>query len=221
MKRTVVIAAAGSGRRLAADLPKCMIKINNHYIFEYLLKAFEQYDEIRMVVGYKAEMVAEAVSAVSKDVVLITNKDYDKSSGPLQSLFLGSAGLTGKVLYSVGDVIYSRSSAAALYMESAGEDEFVTITGNISENPIFADVQSGCRLVQLDRRIVSEFEFAGSAFIDSSKIENKDSFFFEQLNHYMPLKTITIERLEVDTKADFSFAEKAVSENPDQYDFWK
>jgi len=221
MNRTVVLAAAGSGRRLASELPKCMIKIGGRYIFEYQLKAFEAFDEIRMVIGYKADMVAEAVLAVSKNVVLIENKDFDKSSGPLQSFFLGCEGLTGKVLFSVGDVLYCRNSSAVLFKECVGDGEFVTITSNISEEPIFADVQGGSRLMRLSRETISEFEFAGSAFVDCSKVVNKGTYFFEQLNHYMPLKAISVERLEVDTSADLVSAEKAVAQNPEQYDFWK
>jgi len=218
--RTVVIAAAGAGRRLSAESPKCMIKIGDHYILEYLLKAFEQFNEIRMVIGYKAEIIVKAASAIRKDIVFINNDSFDKSSGPLQSFYLGSIGLTGKVMYSVSDVIYSRNSAIRLFNEYTDNDEFVTVTKNISENPIFANVNNDSFLVQLSHDITSEFEFAGSAFIDCSKIENKQSFLFEQLNNYMPLRVVPIERLEIDTKRDLMIAEKTVSDFPEQYNFW-
>ena len=221
MKRTIVIAVAGTGHRLDATSPKCMIKINGYYIFEYLLRAFEKFDEIRMVTGYNSDMVVEAVSAVRKDIVFINNEAYSQSSAPLQSFFLGSIGLIGKVLYSVGDTIYSRNSAATLFRECSGEDEFVTITPKTSENPIYASMHNDSSLVQLSRSVVSESEFAGAAYIDCSKVINKQSYFFEQLNHYMPLKTISIDRLEVDTRSDLAFAEKIVSQNPEQYDFWR
>ena len=47
MKKTVIIAAAGSGSRLGFGLPKCLVKIGGHAIFEYQLKAFEWADDIR------------------------------------------------------------------------------------------------------------------------------------------------------------------------------
>lgn len=59
MKKTVIIAAAGSGSRLGFGLPKCLVKIGGHAIFEYQLKAFEWADEIRMVVGCASERVID------------------------------------------------------------------------------------------------------------------------------------------------------------------
>jgi choline kinase len=221
MKRTVVLAVAGTGNRLATGLPKCMIKIAGRHIFEYQLKAFEIFDEIRMVVGYKADMVKKTVTAIKKDIVFIENKDYLESSSPLYSFFLGKTGLEGKVLFSVGDIIYSFDSAKKLFNECSGEDEFIGITSNITENPIFADVQKDSFLIGLSREKKSNFEFAGSAFIDCSKVENNKTFFFEQLNHYMPFKVMTVERLEVDTKKDFADAENMILKNPDKYNFWK
>ena len=87
MKKTVIIAAAGSGSRLGFGLPKCLVKIGGHAIFEYQLKAFEWADEIRMVVGYMAEEVIHRVSSINSDVIFVKNQDYLKTT-TLQSNFL-------------------------------------------------------------------------------------------------------------------------------------
>ena len=84
LKKIVVIAAAGKGNRLGAGMPKCLVEINGHAIFEYLLKAFEWADEIRMVVGYKAELVKEKVQAINLSVKFIENREYE-TTNTLQS----------------------------------------------------------------------------------------------------------------------------------------
>ena len=54
-------------------LPKCLIKVGGHAIFEYQLKAFEWADEIRMVVGYMSKEVIRQVSAIAPSGVSTSN----------------------------------------------------------------------------------------------------------------------------------------------------
>ena len=110
MKKTVIIAAAGNGSRLGGKLPKCLVQVGGHAIFEYQLKAFSWADEIRMVVGYMAEEVIRQVSAISPDVVFIKNLDYLNTT-TLQSNFLGAKGLKENVLFIDGDILVDRMTA--------------------------------------------------------------------------------------------------------------
>lgn len=113
MKKTVVIAAAGKGSRLGAGLPKCLIEVNGHAVFEYQMKALQWTDEIRMVVGYRAEEVIRRVSAVNDKVVFVWNEDYAKTT-TLQSNFLGAEGIREKALFIDGDMLLCRGTGGAL-----------------------------------------------------------------------------------------------------------
>lgn len=89
MKKTVIIAAAGIGGRLGAGLPKCLVNVCGHMIFEYQLRAFEWADDIRIVVGYQAETVVRKISAVAPNVKFIHNKMFS-TTNLRQSYFLGA-----------------------------------------------------------------------------------------------------------------------------------
>ena len=51
------------GSRLGFGMPKCLVEVKGHRIFEYQLEALDWADEIRMVVGYHADEVVKQVSA--------------------------------------------------------------------------------------------------------------------------------------------------------------
>ena len=91
MKKTVIIAAAGVGSRLGAGIPKCLVEVNGHAIFEYQLRAFSWADEIRMVVGYHGDEVIGRISALAPQVKFIHNREYS-TTNLRQSYYLGAQG---------------------------------------------------------------------------------------------------------------------------------
>ena len=76
MKNIVIIAAAGVGSRLGAGIPKCLVEVGGHAVFEYQLRAFSWADEVRMVVGYHGDEVVKRVSAFAPQVKFIHNQPW-------------------------------------------------------------------------------------------------------------------------------------------------
>lgn len=215
MKKTVVIAAAGVGNRLGLKQPKCLVPVNGVPIFQYQLKAFEGFDEIRMVVGYKAEEVIDAVSAIRSDVIFIKNNDFH-STTTLQSMYLGARGLVGRVLFIDGDMILSRNTATKVFLACESGYEFIGVASDISEEPVYAGVEDDAvTWFGYDKK--AEFEWANLACIDCSKLEYKKTHFFVQLAKFLPVKAIEIERLEVDTPSDFEVATTKIRDNPGKF----
>ena len=218
MKKIVVIAAAGKGNRLGAGLPKCLVEVNGHAIFEYLLKAFEWADEIRMVVGYKAEEVIKKVSSVNPKVVFIRNDQYAETT-TLQSNFLGVEGLQQKVLFIDGDMIISRQTAECLRLEYEKDIEFVGVARDISEEPVYAKVENG-EVIWFDYNRQADGEWANVALLHSNRLEYNKTHFFVQIEKILPLKAVDIERLEVDTVADYEYAKKMTIEASQKFGYW-
>jgi len=215
MKKIVVIAAAGVGNRLGLRLPKCLVRVNGFPIFLYQLKTFEKFDEVRMVVGYNAEEVIAAVSAVRSDVVFIRNNDFD-STTTLQSMYLGAQGITGRALFIDGDMILSRKTAEEIFSACERGHEFIGVASHISEEPVYAGVENNA-VAWFSYEKKAEFEWANLAYIDCSKLEYNKTHFFVQLEKYLPIKAIEIERIEVDTPADLESTESAVRNNPGKF----
>lgn len=215
MRKTVVIAAAGVGKRLGYGSPKCLVQVNGFPVFQYQLKAFEKFDEIRMVVGYHSEDVIAAVSAIRSDVIFVKNDDFN-STTTLQSMYLGAQGITGKVLFVDGDMILSRNTAEEVFLACERGDEFIGVASDISEEPVYAGVENNA-VAWFSYERKAEFEWANLAYIDCSKLEYNKTHFFVQLEKYLPVKAIEIQRLEVDTLADLESAEEAVRDDPEKF----
>lgn len=219
MKKIVVIAAAGKGNRLGAGMPKCLVEINGHAIFEYLLKAFEWADEIRMVVGYKAELVKEKVQAINLSVKFIENREYE-TTNTLQSNYLGMKGTKDLVLFIDGDMIISKKTSKYLLDKYNENEECIGVTKDISEQPVFAEVQE-CKVQGFDYEKRTEFEWANIALLNPNKLEYLPTYFFTQIQKFLPIDSLEVERLEVDTRSDLEYTERQISEHPEKYDYWK
>lgn len=216
MKKTVIIAAAGSGTRLGAGIPKCLIKIGGRAIFEYQLKAFEWADEIRMVVGYMAEEVIQRVSAINPNVVFIKNPDYS-STTTLQSNFLGAQGLKGNTLFIDGDMLIDQATARQLLKEYESGIPFVGVSHELSEIPVYTGVENGqVQWFSFDR--YAEYEWANIAMVDPQELEYNPTHFYVQLEKILPIRAVSVKRLEVDTPEDLQHAERMVSTHAADYE---
>jgi bifunctional UDP-N-acetylglucosamine pyrophosphorylase / glucosamine-1-phosphate N-acetyltransferase len=63
-RRVAVVLAAGKGTRMKSELPKVLIEVLGRPMIHYVLDALEEtgVDEVLVVVGYRAELVREALA---------------------------------------------------------------------------------------------------------------------------------------------------------------
>lgn len=219
MKKTVIIAAAGKGSRLGAGLPKCLVEVNGHAIFEYQLRAFHWADEIRMVVGYRSEEVIARVSAVDSRVVFVQNQDYAGTT-TLQSNFLGARDMEGKALFIDGDMVISRRTSEALHQAYERGEDFIGVARELSEEPVYVGLEDG-RVQWFSYDRPSSYEWANAALLDVKGLTYQKTHFYVQLEKYLPTKALVVDRLEVDTPKDLRYAERRIAACRDDYDFWR
>lgn len=218
MKKIVIIAAAGVGSRLGAGLPKCLVAVNGHAIFEYQLQAAAWADEIRMVVGYKMDAVIQRVSAVNPNVIFVQNKDFS-TTNLRQSYFLGAQGVEGKALFLDGDTIIGRTASRLLLQACEKGEDYIAVTRAQTKDPIYAGVQEGkVRWFSYGRP--SEYELANAAFLSTDKLKYENTLFYVQLEEYLPTKALLLDGLEVDTPEDLRRAEAVIAQQPVEYHFW-
>ena len=60
---SIVISCAGMGTRLGLGCTKALVEIEGKTLIERQLEILKDYDDIRVVVGYQAEQVIDAVNA--------------------------------------------------------------------------------------------------------------------------------------------------------------
>lgn len=207
--KCVVIAAAGIGKRLGRGVPKCLIELNGYPVYEYQLKLFRNADEIRMVVGFEDERVIKEVTRSRRDVIFVRNPAFETTS-TLQSMFLGCRGVKGKCLFIDGDMIVSEQSFCNIEKQCEQDTEFIGVTTDISEDPVYAAVRDGW-VDGFCRQGRSQYEWANIAYVDSSRLQYLNTHFYVQLQKYLPLKAVEVERLEIDTPHDLEHAEKILA----------
>ena len=106
-----VILAAGVGRRLHAltqNLPKCLIPIGGKTLLSRYLNNLEQVgiSHVTIVVGYKEELIREAVAAWSGSlpVDFLVNEQYER--GSIGSLWVARHALDDDTLIMDADVLF-------------------------------------------------------------------------------------------------------------------
>src|SRR3954468_11927719 len=107
-----LILAAGSGRRLRLDRPKCLVELDGLPLVDHQLRALEWAGVERVVVvaGYHADDVQEALPA---DTTVVLNEDYADTNS-LYSFWLARQELEEEVLVLNGDVLFHPVIARAL-----------------------------------------------------------------------------------------------------------
>ena len=122
-KLKVILLVAGEGKRLrphTLDKPKCMVQIDGISLIDRQMKILnaEGLDDILMIGGYKADMLKR------RGVRLKTNLRYHETN-MVWTLFCAEEELTGDVIVSYGDIVYSRDILRQLI--NSNSDISVTI----------------------------------------------------------------------------------------------
>ncbi len=83
-----IILAAGEGKRLnmqSDNFPKCLLKINGKTLLERLLKQLfsKEIDDIKIVVGYKKEMIIDLIRELNINAKIIENDNYKEDTNIL------------------------------------------------------------------------------------------------------------------------------------------
>lgn len=128
-----LILSAGQGSRLRPftdDRPKGMVAVAGKPIIQWQVEMFRAHgiDELAIVTGYEAE----AVDGFGAQ--LFRNPDYE-TTNMVHSLFCAREFLTGDVLVSYGDILYSDDVLRTVL----GTDEDVSVAVDLEWERYFAD----------------------------------------------------------------------------------
>lgn len=160
-----IILAAGVGKRLwevTQHRPKCLIEIGGRSLLHRYLESLAAIGVRRadIVVGYKQEMIREAVAADScgVGVTFLVNEEFHR--GSISSLWVARSALDDDTIVMDADVLFHRDILRRL-VSSACEnallmDETVTQTGE--ECMV---VVAGERVIALTKKMPDHFDYAG------------------------------------------------------------
>ena len=160
-----IILAAGVGKRLwevTQHRPKCLIEIGGRSLLHRYLESLAAIGVRRadIVVGYKQEMIREAVAADSCGVgiTFLVNEEFHR--GSISSLWIARSALDDDTIVMDADVLFHRDILRRL-VSSACENALLmdeTVTQSGEECMV---VVAGGRVIALTKKMPDHFDYAG------------------------------------------------------------
>lgn len=205
IKKTVIISCAGTGSRLGFNLPKCLVDIENKKLLEIQLEQLQDVEDVRVVVGYKKELVKELLESLNYNNVKIYENNNYMNTGTAGSFCSALDGTENEYIIALdGDLIVD-----PLDMEKVLNSQEEIICGEEinTENPVLVSLDTNGNVIEFSREY-GQYEWAGLAQIKKEKIKYGDKHIYQLLEPILPIKFQLINAKEIDTINDLKNAQE-------------
>ncbi len=195
---SIIICCAGMGTRLGIGSTKALIDVCGKSLIKRQLELLENYDDIRIVIGYQAGRVIDAVNQIRTDVMYAFNYDY-RNTGEAESLSKAIIGLRKYTVIIDGDILINKDDFSS-FIEYPGE--CLGICRINSDEPIYAIVDEDNNVVGLNEESGTH-EYSCLAKILSERIIPSKRSVYEMLRPLLPLPSVEIRTRDIDTPDDY------------------
>ena len=199
MKKSVVICCAGTGTRLGKNIPKCLVEFNGKKVIDYELELFRDFDEIILVVGYKAEMVIDYVNGLNFTNIKFVVNDKVSTTTSGDSFYLGSLhAKNDMIVASCGDIIINPFDFKQVI---DCNEEFVCARDISSQQPVLLSEKNGMAIsIGIGD---GSLEWLGLAGIKKEHIEDLHGYIYDVFKKILPIRVIKVSAQEIDTLNDY------------------
>lgn len=198
---TVIICSAGMGTRFGHGIPKALIDIDGKPLILHQLALFENYDDVRVVVGFKHQQVISVIKEYRDDVKCYINNDY-MNTGAAASVIAGMADdCRDYVIALVGDVLI-RPQFMDKIINYQGE--CISVCELSTDNPIEVIVDHNAQVVEINSENISgNYEWLGIVKVLKQHI-NKSSrgALYQMIKPLLPMDVVVVNAKEIDTPND-------------------
>ena len=212
MGRIAVLSCAGVGNRFGLGIPKCMLNFAGKTILSRALHLLHDFDEVRVIVGYREEdVISEASKCRETGIKFIRNSIYGQSSNAY-SLYLATRDINESFLIFDGDVIvFPEDFKRFLNLSAEKNTSLLTVTKVKTEMPIYAALDTAGRVINFSLDTPSLYEWTGIGFLRRDVTFSKDgNFACDEIAKELPLPSCVIDSYEIDTPSDYKRALVAV-----------
>ena len=199
---TVVICCAGMGKRLGIGTPKALLNIEGKPLIIRQLELLDDYDDVRIVVGYKAEDVIKIVLSYRKDVMFVFNYKFESTS-MLDSLKKAALKPRKYILEIDGDILINREDMKKILEYPS---ECIGCAKLHSCEPICVNVDHG-RVTGFSQG-KGDYEWTGLAKLLSTRPLGNEEFMYLALESQLPIDCMEIRARDIDTQDDYIDAMK-------------
>ena len=180
MDTSVVICCAGMGTRLGIGTTKALMHIDGKPLIIHQLEALDNFEDIRVVVGYQADRVIDVVNLYRKDIMFAFNNEF-KTTGPAASLSKGMINPKEYVLSIDGDILIN-------------PNDFKKILACTENNQVKRFAKNG------------NYEWPGVAKIKSTRLGKGVGHIYDIIDELLPLPAILVQSWDIDTPGDYESA---------------
>ena len=205
VSKTVVLNCAGVGSRLGLGVTKALLKLNGKTLIHRQLEMLEQVEDVRIVVGYQAEQVINAVLPLRRDVTFVFNHKFNYTN-TATSLALGAKAANEWLISWDGDLLVHPQDFQSFF---ALNEEYLAYTITDTENPIYVlpeERQDGTYIKAFSQQLCTGYEWTGLVQIKTIKINNHYPYIYQMLEPHLPIKGLKIRSCEIDTPHDYEVA---------------
>lgn len=204
ISRTVVISCAGMGNRLGLGTTKALVEIEGKSLLTRYLEMLGDETDIRVVVGYQAGKVIEAVKKHRQDVMFVFNHNY-RETGTGASVALAAKYADEYILSLDGDLLIHPDDMDRILR---CEHEFVGGGVPETDDPWMLQTyqDNGTEYVGAFSKAVGNYEWNGVTQIKSAKMRNGTGHVFQLIEPYLPMPFMELRTREIDTINDYERA---------------
>lgn len=204
LSKTIVISAAGSASRLGFGHTKTLLKVAGKPIIIHHLEQLDEFDDVRVVVGYDAENVIKTVLSYRRNVTFVFNHQY-LTTNTLHSLYLGSRFARKYIVSLDGDLLVNPNDLK-LFLKEKGE--IMGIIKTYSDEPVCVRTKKrGNNIIITDfTRKKLDYEWTGLLQVKSTRIINTGTYVYHIMQNALPFKSRFVDCREVDTPDDYQRA---------------
>ncbi|MBF0117642.1 MAG: NTP transferase domain-containing protein [Desulfobacterales bacterium] len=199
-----IIACAGRGSRLGHTIPKSCVEVGGKTLLQWQLEALEDFNHVVIVVGYRRNFVIDELFAHRKNATIVINDDWNKTNTAYSiSLACGLYHENQTVLTIDGDTLFEKKD-----IQGMNQDELaIGVTSPMSDEGVFVDIDHAHYVTGFTRERNTGHEWSGMALLKAGFFHKRpDSFVYEVIQKYLPIKAKRINLLEIDTPDDLEKA---------------
>ena len=136
MPVSVIILAAGQGKRMNSDLPKVLHALGAAPLLHHAMRAGQSLDPDRMIVvaGHGAERVSKAAKAFDPEVQIVLQSEQRGTGHAVQQAAPLLAGVTGDAIVLYGDTPFVRAETLERLLQARARHA-VTVLGFVARDP--------------------------------------------------------------------------------------
>lgn len=197
---TIIICCAGMGTRLGIGSTKALVDVCGKSLIIRQLEQMNNYDDIRIVIGYQAGRVIDAVNQFRKDIMFVFNYDY-RDTGEAESLSKALIGLRKYTVVIDGDILMNSDDFHS-FMDYP--DECLGICSINSDEPIYVIVDGNMDVVGLNEESgTHEFSCLVKVLSERIRFQKGQRNVYEMLRPLLPIHSVSLRARDIDTPDDY------------------